>query len=85
VAEQLALGAMPGSDTLPHESLSDREFEVFRLLVSGDAVSDIAAKLNLSVKTVSTHKANLMQKLGLNNQTELVRYALKHGLTDPLS
>lgn len=84
VAEQLALGAMPGSEGLPHESLSDREFEVFRMLVAGDAVSDIAAKLNLSVKTVSTHKANLMQKLGLSNPTELVRYALKHGLADPL-
>lgn len=85
VAEQLALGAMPGaSDAPPHESLSDREFEVFRLLAAGDAVTDIANKLNLSVKTVSTHKANLMQKLGLGNQTELVRYALKHGLADPL-
>ena len=83
VAEQLALGAMPGaSDALPHESLSDREFEVFRLLVAGEAVTDIAGKLNLSVKTVSTHKANLMQKLGLSNQTELVRYALKNGLAD---
>jgi DNA-binding NarL/FixJ family response regulator len=80
VAEQLALGAMPGSEAAPHESLSDREFEVFRMLVAGESVSDIAAKLNLSVKTVSTHKANLMQKLGLSNQTELVRYALKHGL-----
>ncbi|HZY15461.1 MAG TPA: response regulator transcription factor [Ramlibacter sp.] len=84
VAEQLALGAMPGGAALPHESLSDREFEVFRLLVAGEAVSAIAHKLNLSVKTVSTHKANLMQKLGLSNATELVRYALKHGLTDPL-
>lgn len=84
VAEQLALGAMPGSDALPHESLTDREFEVFRLLVAGEAVSDIAHKLNLSVKTVSTHKANVLQKLGLHNQTELVRYALKHGLADPL-
>ncbi|MBE7367760.1 response regulator [Ramlibacter pallidus] len=83
VAEQLALGAMPGaSDALPHENLSDREFEVFRLLVAGEAVTDIAGKLNLSVKTVSTHKANLMQKLGLSNQTELVRYALKNGLAD---
>jgi DNA-binding NarL/FixJ family response regulator len=83
VAEQLALGAMPGATgALPHESLSDREFEVFRLLVAGEAVTDIAGKLNLSVKTVSTHKANLMQKLGLNNQTELVRYALKNGLAD---
>lgn len=84
VAEQLALGAMPGSEAPPHETLSDREFEVFRQLVAGDAVSEIAAKLNLSVKTVSTHKANLMHKLGLGNQTELVRYALKHGLADPL-
>lgn len=85
VAEQLALGAMPGSETLPHESLSDREFQVFRALVAGEAVSDIATRLNLSVKTVSTHKANLMHKLGLANQTELVRYALKHGLADPLN
>ena len=85
VAEQLALGAMPGSEAAPHTTLSDREFEVFRMIVAGEAVSDIAAKLNLSVKTVSTHKSNLMQKLGLSNQTELVRYALKHGLTDPLS
>ena len=86
VAEQLALGAMPGApQALPHESLSDREFQVFRLLVAGDGVSDIAHELNLSVKTVSTHKANLMQKLGLANATELVRYALKHGLADPLS
>jgi DNA-binding NarL/FixJ family response regulator len=85
VAEQLALGAMPGGGgALPHESLSDREFQVFRLLVAGEAVSDIAQKLNLSVKTVSTHKANLMQKLGLSNATEMLRYALKHGLADPL-
>jgi DNA-binding NarL/FixJ family response regulator len=83
VAEQLALGAMPGGSGAPaHESLSDREFEVFRLLVAGDGVTDIAGKLNLSVKTVSTHKANLMHKLGLANHTELVRYALRHGLAE---
>ena len=85
VAEQLALGAMPGAQqSAPHELLSDREFEVFRLLVSGASVTDIAGRLKLSVKTVSTHKSNLMQKLGLTNQTELVRYALKHGLADDL-
>ena len=83
VAEQLALGAMPGAQTAaPHASLSDREFEVFRLLVGGTSVTDIAAKLKLSVKTVSTHKANLMQKMGLQNQSELVRYAIKHGLAE---
>jgi DNA-binding NarL/FixJ family response regulator len=80
VAEQLALGAMPGGQAAPHETLSDREFEVFRQLVAGVSVTDIAADLKLSVKTVSTHKANLMQKLGLHNQSELVRYAIRHGL-----
>lgn len=83
VAQQLALGAMPGAQAgAPHESLSDREFEVFRLLVAGASVTDIAARLNLSVKTVSTHKANLMHKMGLTNQSELIRYALREGLAD---
>ena len=81
VAEQLALGAMPGAAAAaPHASLSGREFEVFQLLVGGSSVTEIAARLNLSVKTVSTHKANLMHKMGLLNQTELIRYAIKHGL-----
>ena len=84
VAEQLALGAMPGSQTVPHESLSDREFQVFRQLVAGVSVTDIAAGLTLSVKTVSTHKSNLMQKMGLSNQSELIRYAIKHGLMEQL-
>ena len=84
VAEQLALGAMPGSEKPPHEMLSDREFEVFRQLVAGTSVTEIAANLKLSIKTVSTHKANLMQKMGLNNASELIRYAIKHGLADSL-
>ncbi|WP_431095048.1 response regulator [Polaromonas aquatica] len=83
VAEQLALGAMPGSEAVPHESLSNREFEVLQLLVTGVSMTDIATRLNLSVKTVSTHKTNLMQKMGLQNQSELIRYALKHGLAEP--
>ena len=84
VAEQLALGAMPGNQAAPHESLSNREFEVLQLLVAGVSMTDIATQLNLSVKTVSTHKTNLMQKMGLQNQSELIRYAIKHGLTEPL-
>lgn len=82
VAEQLALGAMPGAQAAPHEGLTDREFDVLRRLAAGESVSDIATALNLSVKTVSTHKANGMAKMGLQNQTELVRYALKHGLIE---
>lgn len=84
VAEQLALGAMPGAAAAaPHESLSPREFDVMRRLAAGESVTDVAETLHLSVKTVSTHKANGMAKLGLHNQTELVRYAMKHGLIDP--
>lgn len=81
VAEQLALGAMPATDAAPHTTLSDREFQVFRMLADGEAVSDIASTLNLSVKTVSTHKARLMQKLGVTSTGELIRYAMTHRLT----
>jgi DNA-binding NarL/FixJ family response regulator len=82
VAEQLALGAMPGVQAQPHETLSDREFEVFKLLVAGMSATAIAAQLKLSAKTVSTHKTNLLRKMGLANQSDLVRYAIKHGLGD---
>jgi len=80
VAQQLALGAMPGADGPPHQKLSDREYDVFQRLVAGESVTDIAARLNLSGKTVSTHKARLMEKLGVDNQADLVRYALRHHL-----
>jgi DNA-binding NarL/FixJ family response regulator len=82
VAEQLALGAMPQTEGPPHNALSDREFQVFRLLVSGKTVSDIAAELSVSVKTVSTHKARIMQKMSMSNPAELIRYALRHRLID---
>jgi len=82
VAQQLALGAMPKSDGPPHTALSDREFQVFRELVSGKAVSEIADELSLSVKTVSTHKARIMQKMNMSNPAELIRYAINHRLVD---
>jgi len=82
VAEQLALQAMSHTPQLPHTSLSDREYEVFLLIANGVAITDIAEQLHLSVKTVSTHKARLMQKMGINNQTELIRYAINNGLID---
>jgi len=82
VAQELALGAMPRSEGLPHQALSDREFQVFRELVSGKAVSDIAAELNLSVKTVSTHKSRIMEKMSMSNPAELIRYAIHHRLVD---
>jgi DNA-binding NarL/FixJ family response regulator len=82
VAEQLALGAMPGAAVQPHETLSDREFQVFRMIAEGKSVTDIAGRLNLSVKTVSTHKANILQKMNMSNANELIRYALTHRLIE---
>ncbi len=81
-AEQLAMGAMGKPGELPHRTLSDREFEVFRLLVAGTSVTDIADGLHLSVKTVSTHKTRILQKMGMASTAELVRYALEHKLLD---
>ena len=62
--------------------MSDREFEILRLLAQGVGVMEIAAALNISDKTVSTHKARLMKKMGLKTTAELVRYALNNGLAD---
>jgi len=81
-AEQLAMGAMGSPGELPHRTLSDREFEVFRMLVAGTSVTDIADGLHLSVKTVSTHKTRILQKMGMASTAELVRYALEHKLLD---
>jgi DNA-binding NarL/FixJ family response regulator len=82
VAEQLALGAMPQTDGPPHRALSDREFQVFRALVAGRTVTGIAQELKLSVKTVSTHKARIMEKMNMSNPAELIYYAIRHGLVD---
>lgn len=82
VAEQLALNAMPDATGPLHERLSDREFQVFRMIAEGKSVSEIAERLNLSVKTVSTHKANLLQKMNMTTQGELIRYALENNLVE---
>jgi DNA-binding NarL/FixJ family response regulator len=81
-AEQLVLAAGMPPEAAPHAALSDREFQIFQMIARGVAVSAIARELSLSVKTVSTHKARILQKLGLANQAELIRYALEHGLLD---
>ena len=81
-AERLALDFGRPADALPHTLLSDREFQVFRLIVGGRSVSEIARDLALSVKTVSTHKTRIMEKMGLANQTELIQYAMRHKLLD---
>ena len=75
------IGASAG-DSAPHQALSDREYEVLRQIVAGRTVTDIADALNISVKTVSTHKARMLQKLNVAGTAELVRYAIEHGLAD---
>jgi len=85
VAEQLARDAHGAGDAPPHTTLSDREYQVLRMLVSGQSLTEIAEKLNLSIKTISTHKARLMQKMNAGNQAELIRYAITHKLTDDVN
>jgi DNA-binding NarL/FixJ family response regulator len=83
VAEALAIGLqVPGAEALPHKRLTDREHEVFLLLAAGQSVTAIAERLHLSVKTVSTHKTHIHEKLGLGSLAELVRYAVAHRLLD---
>lgn len=81
-AQRLALDLNGAAATAPHTLLSDREFQVFRFIAGGKTVSDIAKQLSLSVKTISTHKTRIMRKMGLANQTELIRYAIEHRLLD---
>jgi DNA-binding NarL/FixJ family response regulator len=81
VAEQLAITLRPRATEL-HQTLSDREYEVFGLLVNGGTVSDIAARLHLSGKTVSTHKARILEKMAMDSVADLVRYAVAHKLFD---
>ena len=79
IPEAAAAGLL-GASKAPHDALSDREFEVLRLLVDGLGPTDIGERLHLSVKTVSTHKTRILEKLNLGSTAELVRYALEHKL-----
>ena len=77
---EAAAASLVAAQRAPHEALSDREFEVLKLLVEGLGPTDIGDKLHLSVKTVSTHKTRILEKLQLGSTAELVRYALEHKL-----
>jgi DNA-binding NarL/FixJ family response regulator len=73
--------AKPAAE-LPHLRLTDREFDILMRIVKGISPADIAADLSLSVKTVSSHKSHIMEKMGLASQVELLRYAIDHGLLE---
>jgi DNA-binding NarL/FixJ family response regulator len=82
LAEKLALDLQTGGNALPHEALSDREFQVLRLIAAGRTASEIAAQLSLSVKTVSTYRSRLLTKMNMSTNADLMRYALDHGLVE---
>jgi DNA-binding NarL/FixJ family response regulator len=80
LAEQLAAGLGADLSREPHEILSDREFEVLRMIAGGKTTTAIANQLSLSVKTVSTYRTRILEKLQLTGSPELIRYAIDHGL-----
>jgi DNA-binding NarL/FixJ family response regulator len=80
LAERLALNLDTQGARPPHERLSTREFDVMRFLAAGRTVSEIAADLNLSVKTVSTYRTRILEKMGMKNNAEIMRYAVDEGL-----
>ncbi len=80
LGEKLASRLRADTPKLPHEILSDRELEVMRMIASGKRVKDIADELFLSVKTVSTYRRRLLDKIGVKNNASLVRYAIQHHL-----
>ncbi|MFP4546935.1 MAG: response regulator [Fidelibacterota bacterium] len=82
VAEMLADDLTGDIKTHRHEKLSDREFEVMQLLAGGMTVSEIAEKLCLSVKTISTHRHHILEKLQLENNAQVICYAIKHDLVE---
>jgi two-component system invasion response regulator UvrY len=81
LAEVLA-GAVGGASARPHEELSDREFQVLRMIGAGRTVKQIGTELHLSEKTISTYRTRMLEKLKLETTSELVRYAIVNGLVD---
>jgi len=82
LAEKLAFDLRKGADAPVHELLSDREFQVLRMIASGKTVKQIADEISLSVKTVSTYRARILEKTGMKTTAELIRYALQAQLVD---
>ncbi len=82
LAEKLASDLSRDGSKAPHETLSEREYQVMLMLASGKAVSEIGKELNLSVKTISTHRARLLKKMAMRSNAELTQYAFHNKLID---
>ena len=82
VAERLALELSEASSVAPHRLLSDREYQIFQMIVAGTTISGIADALCISSKTVSTYKARILQKMQMDSTAALIHYAIEHGLSE---
>jgi DNA-binding NarL/FixJ family response regulator len=82
VIEQLVAHHDTNVSQRPHEVLSDREYQVLRMIASGLTVSQISSRLSLSVKTISTYRARVLEKMGMKTTAELMHYGIQHGLVD---
>jgi two-component system, NarL family, invasion response regulator UvrY len=82
LAEELTYELDPDSGKLPHQSLSDREYQVMLMIASGKPLKEIAAELSLSVKTVSTYRSRVLEKMKLSNNSQLILYAIRNQLID---
>jgi two-component system invasion response regulator UvrY len=83
LAEALAMRLNETEERPPHETLSDREFQVLQLMGAGKSLTEIAAALSLSVKTVSTYRARMLEKLALKSSAEIIQYAIQNRLVPP--
>ncbi len=82
LAEKLLFNPVIDSEALTHTTFSDRELHVFKLIVAGESLTAIANKLSLSVKTVSTYRSRILEKMDMKNNAQLVRYAIQHRLVE---
>jgi two-component system invasion response regulator UvrY len=82
LAEKLAAELKSDVEKEPHETLSDREYQVMTLLAAGKSATEIAAELSLSIKTVSTYRARVLEKLRLSSTAEIIRFAIERGLVE---
>lgn len=82
LAERLALGLETDAEKPPHETLSDREYQVLLMIASGKTITQIAKELFLSVKTVSSHRSHILEKMEMKTNAELTHYVIKHNLLD---
>lgn len=82
LTQKLAAELGSEAEKEPHDALSDREYQVMTMLATGKSITDVATALSLSVKTVSTYRARVLEKLGLSSTAEIMRYAIERGLVE---